>query len=220
MVWRKKVVRILAPMLLVACGNDTGQTVGREQQGKTAANSFVSIKEGAQPSVWWVRAEYHPFETSVRGLPVAEIDVNWCKASEFRRELFPPELLKMDGEDILEKPGNAFALRGKFDGANEHLALVGVYETCKQQRGTFLLILDETKSGKARVVTVHQFAEYFQFPSLSLTRDHNVELWWCFRCDNYQELYWDKSKSQYGWRDDAYYYGLDAEDKTAEQSKK
>ena len=82
---------------------------------------------------WWLRTEYHPFGTDVRGIPVARIRPGWCKANEFRKDLFPAEEAKS-----FEGSGLSFALDGFFDGSTtRQTALVGVCETCKGEHGVF-----------------------------------------------------------------------------------
>src|SRR6185312_17020724 len=79
-----------------------------------APNDFVTIKPGPSGYAWWLRADFHPFETQVRGIPVKQIRATWCKASEFRKELFPPDLAK-----DFEPPtyGLAFSFDRPFDGS-------------------------------------------------------------------------------------------------------
>lgn len=82
-----------------------------------------------QPSsyAWWVDAQFHPFETRVRGIPVNNIRASWCKATEFRKDLFPTDLAAdLDGNQA------SFSIDGYFDGSKiPQTALIGVYETCR-----------------------------------------------------------------------------------------
>jgi hypothetical protein len=56
--------------------------------GNTESNNFVNIAAGGY--AWWLSAEFHPFDVEVRGIPVGKIRATWCKATEFRKDLFPP----------------------------------------------------------------------------------------------------------------------------------
>jgi hypothetical protein len=89
-----------------------------------AFTSDVPDRSGA----WWLHTQYHPFGTEVRGIPVAKLRSNWCKANDFRTDLFPAEYRK-DIDDHREF-GQAFAIDGFFDGSKiKQTALTGVYET-------------------------------------------------------------------------------------------
>ena len=107
-------------------------------------NRFVTVPDQPAGLAWWLRAEFHPFESKVRGIPVNSIRPDWCRASEFRKELFPPKLAR----DLDAAGGFDFAVHGSFDGqGGRQTALVGVYETCRGRRGSFLLVLDEQTHG-------------------------------------------------------------------------
>jgi hypothetical protein len=107
---------------------------GRVDAGET--QEFVTVDPEPAYYAWRLRARFHPFETEVRGIPVQKIRKNWCKAFEFRRELFPQDLQ----EDLKSVD---FALDGFFDGSKtKQTALVGAYETCGGERGGFFLIFD------------------------------------------------------------------------------
>src|SRR5437763_15116071 len=99
-----------------------------------AEKPFTETAPG--PEAWWLRTEYHPFGKEVRGIPVATIRADWCKANEFRKELFPKKL----AASFEDK--SPFAADGFFDGSKtRQTVLVGAYETCAGKRGVFLLIV-------------------------------------------------------------------------------
>jgi hypothetical protein len=50
---------------------------------RAAEKPFTETTPG--PEAWWLRTEYHPFDKEVRGVSVAKIRANWCKANEFRK---------------------------------------------------------------------------------------------------------------------------------------
>src|SRR5215813_6071250 len=59
--------------------------------GRAEEQAFVKIAPEPKSYAWWLRAEFHPFETAVRGIPISAIQKSWCKATEFRNDLFPAE---------------------------------------------------------------------------------------------------------------------------------
>src|SRR5215475_6743516 len=102
----------------------------------------MTIEGNLKEAAWWVIADFHPFTTEVRGLPVSQIRKSWCKATEFRKDLIPRELLFEGGVDAMEASKLSFAIEGHFDGtAAKQVALVGVYEECSGQKGRFILVL-------------------------------------------------------------------------------
>ena len=108
----------------------------------SAQQPFVTIEGDLKTAAWWGLADFHPFETEVRGIPVNQIRKNWCKATEFRKDLIPKEILFEEGVDEMEASKLSFALEGHFDGsANTQTALVGVYQECSGQKGRFIMIL-------------------------------------------------------------------------------
>lgn len=48
---------------------------------------FVTVHPEPTTHMWWLRAEYHPFDKTVRNIPVKTINKTWCKANEFKRNL-------------------------------------------------------------------------------------------------------------------------------------
>src|SRR5579871_4322013 len=129
--------------------------------------SFVTIKGDLTSTAWWVLAEFHPVTTEVRGIPAGQIRKGWCKATEFRKDLIPRELL-FDGQtDVMASAGLSFAVEGQFDhSAANQVALVGVYQECSGQKGRFILILDQSASGKAKIRFVNAAPSDHQFGAL------------------------------------------------------
>jgi hypothetical protein len=73
--------------------------------GSAQSNSFVSIV----PDAWWLRAEFHPFEAEVQGIPVGKVRAAWCKATEFRKDQFPPDPASdLDQSGGLSSPSTDF----------------------------------------------------------------------------------------------------------------
>src|SRR5579885_3024862 len=59
----------------------------------TMASPFVTIAPEPNNSAWWLRTKYHPSGKAIRGVPIRDIDPEWCAANEFKKELFPAGLL-------------------------------------------------------------------------------------------------------------------------------
>jgi hypothetical protein len=49
-------------------------------------SNFLKTAPDAEGGAWWLRTEYRAFGVEVRGLPVAKIRSNWCKATELRQD--------------------------------------------------------------------------------------------------------------------------------------
>src|ERR1700760_2618028 len=68
----------------------------------SAQQPFVTIEGDLKSAPWWVIAAFQPFTTEVRGIPVNQIRKSWCKATEFRKDLIPKEILLAEGVDEME----------------------------------------------------------------------------------------------------------------------
>jgi hypothetical protein len=161
-----------------------------------AQQSFVTVKPEPKTEAWWLRAEFHPMHAQVRGIPVAQIRRNWCKATEYTRELFPNELLVEDGKDSLKEYGLAFSATGNFDRSKtRQVALVGVYQTCAGQQGSFLLVIDEDTR---KIRFVDTTPSKTQFAVLAPDKNDIVILY-CMECDIGGTLRWNAKKKAFGW---------------------
>ena len=137
---------------------------------------------------WWLRARFHPLETEVRGIPVQKIRKNWCKASEFRRELFPQDLQ----EDLKSVD---FAVDGFFDGSKtKQTALVGAYETCAGEGGEFFLIIDWPRRGTPTIRFIKTGPTDHPFATVRAKPDRSIVVWYCMSCDFGTQYKWDQSK--------------------------
>ena len=79
-----------------------------------AEQPFVTIEGNLKGAAWWTIADFHPFTTEIRGIPANQIRENWCKATEFRKDLIPKEILFNDGIDEMETYKLSFSLDGTF----------------------------------------------------------------------------------------------------------
>lgn len=162
---------------------------------------FLTIQGDLKSIAWWVLADFHPFTTEVRGIPVSQIRKNWCKATEFRKDLIPRELLFEGGADGMEASKLSFAIEGHFDGSSrKQIALVGVYQECAGQKGSFILILDQPIAHeKAKIRFVSAVPTDRQFGALEQGKDNAIIAWSCMDCDGYSVLRWDPKKHKFDW---------------------
>lgn len=168
-----------------------------------AEPAFVTIEGDLKSIAWWVLADFHPFTTEVRGIPAREIRETWCKATEFRKDLIPRELLFEGGTDAMAAANMSFAIEGRFDGtATKQAALVGVFEECSGQKGRFILVLDQSVEGKPKVRFVYALRTDHQFGALQKGDDNSIVAWACMECDNFSVLKWDRKKRKFGWLPD------------------
>jgi hypothetical protein len=165
-----------------------------------AEPAFVTIQGDPKKVAWWVLADFHPFTTEVRGIPASKIRNNWCKATEFRKDIIPKELLIESGVDAMQAAGMSFAVEGRFDGsAMKQVALVGVYEECAGKKGRFVLILDQPADGKAQIRFVDAEQTDHQFGALQKGKNNAIVVWSCMECDGSSVLKWDRKKRKFDW---------------------
>jgi hypothetical protein len=189
-------IAALGGILLLSIAQAQGQQA-QEQQ------SFVTIEGDLKSAAWWVLADFHPFTTEVRGIPVNQIRKNWCKATEFRKDLFPRQLLFDGNVDLMEADKMSFAVEGHFDGsAASEVALVGVYQECAGKKGTFVLILDQLADGKSKIRFVSATPADHQFGALEQGEGNTIVAWSCMECDGRSVLKWDRKKRKFGWLPD------------------
>jgi hypothetical protein len=162
----------------------------------------MTVEGDIKNNAWWVIADFHPFTTEVRGIPVNKIRKSWCKATEFQRDLFPKEVVFDErGGDAME--GYSFALEGSFDGTTtKQVALVGVYEECTGLRGRFFMILDQPLNGKPKVRLLNAVETPHQFGALSVEADKTIFYWSCMECDAVARLKWDRKRHKFMWLPD------------------
>jgi hypothetical protein len=151
---------------------------------------FVTLDPEPENYAWWGRAQFHPYENQVRGIPVRKIRENWCKASEFRRELFPQDL-QADLDSV------NFAIDGFFEGSEaKQTALVGAYETCDGEKGGFFLILDWARPGAPTVRFIEAGPTDHAFAQVD-ARESSIWVWYCMCCDFGTQYKWDESKQNF-----------------------
>ena len=160
--------------------------------GTAASNDFVTVAPQPSAYAWWLRAQFHPSGVEVRGIPVNKIRPAWCKATEFRKDLFPADLVP-----DLEQGNVAFSVDGYFDGSKiKQTALVGVYETCRGRRGSFLLVLSAPPGKPPEVRFVHEMPDG-QFAILGAMPDASIVVFHCMECDNATRFKWNKANKRF-----------------------
>jgi len=159
------------------------------------AQDFITFVSDNKMEAWWLRASFNPAGTEVRGIPVAQIKKNWCKATEFTRELMPKKEMAEEGSDkLMDEVGLSFSTEGNFDrSGTKQVALVGVYQTCAGQKGSFLLVIDKD-TNKVRFVDATPAKT--QFAVLAPDRKDIVILY-CMECDNGATLRWNAKKKAF-----------------------
>jgi hypothetical protein len=167
----------------------------------SAQTRFVTINGDLKQIAWWVLADFQPFTTEVRGIPANQIRKNWCKATEFRKDLIPRELLFENGSDEMEQANLSFAMEGHFDGSpTTQIALVGVYQECSGKKGRFILIIDRPAGGPAKIRFVNAVETDRQFGALAKGKDNTLVAWACMECDNYSVLKWNRKNRKFEWQ--------------------
>jgi hypothetical protein len=161
-----------------------------------AQQPFVTLDPDPESSAWWLRARYHPTHTEVRGIPVARIKMDWCKATEFTWDLFK-DVLTAEGTTARDYGYATFSVEGRFDRSKAtQVALVGVYETCGGVHGSFFLIIDKD-SHKVRFLEAGPHEH--PFAALIPQRGSTILVLHCLECDHSDVLRWNAKKKAFGW---------------------
>jgi hypothetical protein len=161
--------------------------------GSAQENTFLKTAPDTKSEAWWLRTEYRAFGVEVRGIPVARIRANWCKANEFRRDLFPPELASSFGNQK-----SPFAIDGFFDGTKiKQTALVGVYETCEGKRGAFFLILARPAGTPPAIRFLVEILGEREFLMVEAAGASTIAVFHCMECDHISKYRWNKSKKRF-----------------------
>ena len=159
------------------------------------AQSFATVAPGKE--AWWLRTSFNPLHTELRGILVKNIRNNWCKATEFTRDLMPKREMEEEGSGkLMDEAGLSFSVGGDFDHSKrKQVALVGVYQTCDGEKGSFLLIIDE---GTNKIRFVDTTRAKAQFAVLRAHKD-SIMLSRCLECDAGATLRWNEKKKAFDW---------------------
>lgn len=163
----------------------------------TEAPTFVTVAPEPKNHAWYLRAEYHPREHEIRGVPIKSIREQWCKVSEFSQDLFPRELLyELQDSD---KGSPFFSIDNAYSRSGSPLTtVVGAYESCDGRKGLFILVLNE-RSLPREIRFVGEFEGMKAIAHLKKVDDRSIGLWWCGSCDNVQYLEWDEKDKKFVW---------------------
>jgi hypothetical protein len=158
------------------------------------AQNFVTVNPKPSGVAWWLRADFRAIHREVRGIPVGRIRADWCRATEFTRELFPEGLLVENGTDLLGQSELSFSIEGAFDGSGrKQTALVGVYETCGGKKGRFFLILDD-ETRKVRFLDAKVAKERF---SVLAADGPAIRIFYCLECDITSVVRWNRARKRF-----------------------
>ena len=153
---------------------------------------LAPLPEWLRPSRGWSTVEYHPYGTSVRGIPIRKLNEGLCKANELSPSDFPEHLWK-DYRDI----GHSVSVSGRFVGnRNIQTALIGAYETCEKEKGLFLLIVENSRN-RHRVLLFEKYPNEVVM-TLGVADKRSIQVMWCIGgCDHGTTLHWDTKKRKF-----------------------
>ena len=158
------------------------------------ANRFVTVASEPRGTAWWLRARFRPLHTEVRGIPVAQIHKNWCKADEFTPENMKGLLAMEQAGETMKEARLSFAVSGNFDRTKtKQVALVGVYQECGGKKGSFLLVIDE---GTTKVRYVDAMPGEEQFAAVGASKS-DIIFTSCLECDGGVVLRWNAKRKTF-----------------------
>ncbi len=153
------------------------------------AQGFYTLKNGQE--AWWLRAAFNPTGTEVRGIPVAQIQKDWCKATEFTPDNMKDLLAMEQAGETMKEAKLSFAVSGNFARTRtKQVALVGVYQECGGKKGSFLLVIDEG-TNKVRYVDAMPGEEQFAAVGANKT---DIVFTSCLECDGGVTLRWNAKR--------------------------
>jgi hypothetical protein len=201
-----------ASIAATACGQSPGQ------------DPFVFVAEtdenGSRPApgtfVWYLLPmSIRPTGTSVSGIRLSQInawrtrqaqdrpaiDVQpWCFANALSDRSFTSssEVVQANIESSFrDNPEHRFRLRGRFTGENELLALVGHYEECDGETGSFIMLLDDA-AAPPRLVHVDDLPYVSGLQYMRLV-DGDLTVSTCFECGDVTGYFYDRRRGRFYW---------------------
>lgn len=183
---------------------------------------FVSDREEngapADPSAlaWYLLPmTIRPTGTSVAGVPVSAINEflqraqedrpaiaaePWCFANALSERSFAsssPALQASIARSFASNPDHRFQLRGRFTGGNELTAIVGHYEECGGEKGSFIMLTDPATSPPGVVyVDLLPIVGGLQYMRLV---DGDIAVSTCFECGDLNGLFYDRRRRRFYW---------------------
>lgn len=156
-----------------------------------------------------------PTGSEVAGLPIAAINAfrrsqfvgrpaitveRWCFANALSARSFVSSNRVVQANierSFASNPDHSFRLRGRFTGGNELVAIVGHYEECTGDKGSFILLIDPAASAPGIVhVDVLPLASGLQYMRLV---DGNITVSTCFECGDVTGLFYDRRRRRFYW---------------------
>ena len=96
-----------------------------------------------------------------------------------------------------DNPDHHFQLRGRFTGANELTAIVGHYEICGGEKGSFILLTDQASAPPVIVyVDALPLVSALQYMRLV---DGAITVSTCFECGDVTGLFYDRRRRRFYW---------------------
>ncbi len=143
---------------------------------------------------WPLRIAFTPLDTAVRGVPLAQIDARWVRASELSEDAIPA-----GGTHDMRAGGAVFSRYGDFnrDGVRD-LALVGVYQS-REGPGSFLLVLTEEAGPRWRAIFLAEWPGVRNFAALA-DKGEEIRVLHCLQCDDISFFDWDAERKTFVWR--------------------
>jgi len=153
--------------------------------------------------------------TSVAGVPIATINSfrehqmearpaitveRWCFANVLSERSYTSVSRVVQAnieQSFHDNPDHHFQLRGRFTGQSELLALVGHYEECSGERGSFIALLD-TSASPTRIVFVDGLPLVSGFQYMRLV-DGAITVSTCFECGDVTGLFYDSRRRRFYW---------------------
>jgi hypothetical protein len=153
---------------------------------RAAGSDVLVISPEPATDPWWLRAQWHPRATVVRGVPIKRLHPEWCAAEAFSRESIGEALLGPAAGSPLE--GLDFIVEGNFDGSGRlQIAFVGAYKRCAGEQGLFAAIVEpDAQRPRMRflVEVPNTAAATSALAAVGREPDGTLAVWWCIACSN------------------------------------
>jgi hypothetical protein len=184
---------------------------------------FVFVGElrgGARPdpanTAWHLRPmSIRPTGKSVGGFSLAAINAaraleerrrkvlpagRWCFANALSERSYSspsPAVQREIARSFRDNPQYRFALRGRFTGAGEMLALVGHFQACGGKIGSFILVID--RSGARPRIAYVDALPYESGLQIMRLVNGNITISTCFACGDVTGLFYDARRRRWYW---------------------
>lgn len=154
-----------------------------------------------QGSAWWTRILFEPVDREVWGIPVADLDSSWQRASAFAKSAIPSAAWRHYRDEMTEHNA-AFERIDDFnsDGIPD-VAVAGVFKRHDGEVGTFLLILTASAESSWRKVFLATYPRAMGFLAFS-QEGRQLVVFSCLYCDGVETLEWNAEAGGYRWRDE------------------